>query len=123
MNLSVPSAAQLAAFGRHIASYAAGAVTVGVGLHFLTPDQGTQIGTALAGIVNGVESIVGGMASLIAIGSGLYAAWTASRTRQAAAIGADGSTIVNALPDGKASVLMNDPAMASAALAGQKKAA
>lgn len=123
MNLSLPSTAQLAAFGRHVASYTAGAVTVGVGLHFLTPDQGSQIGTALSGIINGVESIAGGMASLVAIGSGLYAGWTASRSRQAAAIGADPSTVVNALPDGRATVMLNNTAMASAALAGQKKAA
>lgn len=122
MNISLPSAAQLAAFGRHVASYAAGAITVGVGLHFLTADQGTQISTAVAGIVNGVESIVGGVASLIAIGSGLYAAWTASRTSQAAAIGANRSTVVNAAAGGKATVTLNDPVMAKAALEAQRKA-
>jgi hypothetical protein len=89
MNLSLPTGAQLAAFGRHVASYAAGAVTVGVGLHFLTPDQGTQIGNAVTGIVNGVESIVGGVVTLVSIGAGLYAAWTASPTSQVKAVAAN----------------------------------
>lgn len=121
MNLSLPSLAQLAAFGRHVATYAAGAVTVGIGLHILTPDQGSQIGSAVTGILNGVASIAGGLASLVAIGSGLYAAWTASGTKQAAAIGADKRTLVNAGPNGTATVTL-PPDMAAAALNAQKKA-
>jgi hypothetical protein len=86
MDLSFPTGAQVAAFSRHIATFAAGAVTVGVGLHFISPDQGTQIGNAVSGIINGVESIIGGIATLIAIGSGVYAAWTASPTSQIKAV-------------------------------------
>jgi hypothetical protein len=123
MNISLPTRGQLAAFGRHIASYAAGAVTVGVGLHFLSPDQGSQISSALTGIINGVESIVGGVATLASIFAGLYAAWTASPTSQAAAIGASPSSLVQPAPGGKATVTINDPAMASAALDAQKKSA
>lgn len=122
MNLSLPSARQFASFGRHIVSYAAGAVTVGVGLHFLSPDQGSQVGNAITGIVNGVESIVGGVATLVAVGSGLYATWTASNAGQAAAIGANPATEVVPGPNGTATVTL-PPAMASAALDAQKKAA
>lgn len=121
MKLSLPSARQFAAFGRHIVSYAAGAVTVGVGLHFISPDQGSQIGNAVNGIINGVESIVGGVTTLVAVASGLYATWTASRASNAAAIGSDSQTTVTPGPNGTATVTL-PPAMATAALAAQQKA-
>lgn len=121
MKLALPSTRQLAAFGRHIVSYAAGAVTVGVGLHLLSPDQGSQIGNAVTGIVNGVESILGGVASLVAIGSGLYATWTATRASNAAAIGGDSKTLVQPGPNGTATVTL-PPDMAKAALDAQRKA-
>jgi hypothetical protein len=122
MKLSFPTGAQVAAFGRHVASYAAGAVTVAVGLHFISPDQGSQIGDAIKGIINGVASIVGGVATLLSIGAGLYASWTASPSSQASAIGASTSTEVKSAPGGIAVVTIRDPAMASAAIAADKKA-
>lgn len=89
MKLSFPTGAQVAAFGRHIVSYAAGAATVGVATHFLNPDQGSQLTSAIGNIISGVNSIVGGAATLIALGSGLYAAWTASPTAQVNAAAAN----------------------------------
>jgi hypothetical protein len=89
MNLSFPTGAQLAAFGRHVVTYGAGAVTAGVAIHFLTPDQGSQITASLSNIVSGVNSIVGGVATLVAVFSGLYAAWTASPSSQIKAVAAN----------------------------------
>jgi hypothetical protein len=123
MNISFPTKAQFASFGRHVVSYAAGAVTVAVGLHFVTPDQGTQLGDAVKGIASGVASIYGGVSTLFSIGTALYAAWTASPSNQAAAIGANPSTLVQPASNGTATVTLKNPAMASAALDAQKKAA
>jgi hypothetical protein len=109
MNISFPTGAQLAAFGRHVVSYGAGAVTAGVAIHFLSPDQGSQITQALTGIVNGVNSIVGGVATLIAVGSGIYAAWTASPSSQIKAVAKNpdvskviaAPTVANSIPSNK----------------------
>lgn len=121
MKLSLPSRTQLAAFCRHVVSYGAGAATAGVAVHLLAPDQGSQITAGLTSIVSGINSIVGGVATLIAVFSGIYAAYTASGARQAAAIGADKRTLVNAGPNGTATVTL-PPDMAAAALNAQKKA-
>ena len=122
MKLSIPTGAQVAAFGRHVASYAAGAVTVAVGLHFISPEQGSQIGDAINGIINGVASIGGAVATLLSIGAGLYASWTASPSSQAASIGASSATSVEPRSNGTAVVIIKDPAMAAAAVAAQQKA-
>lgn len=109
MNLSFPTGAQLAAFGRHIVSYAAGAATAGVAIHFLTPDQGSQLTAGITNIVNGVDSIVGGVATLVAVGSALYAAWTASPKSQIKAVAANpdvskviaAPAVANSIPSNK----------------------
>lgn len=109
MNLSFPTGAQLAAFGRHIVSYSAGAVTFGVAVHFLTPDQSNQIMGAVGAIASGVQSIYGGVATLVAIGAGFYAAWTASPSSQIKAVAANpdvskviaAPAVANAIPSNK----------------------
>jgi hypothetical protein len=121
MKLTLPTWAQVAAFARHIPTYVAGAVTAAVGLHFVTAAQGNDITTAVNAIVSGVESITGGVITLVAIASGLYAAYTASPAKQAAALGANSRTLVNSGPNGTATITV-PPEMASAALAAQKKA-
>jgi hypothetical protein len=84
----VPSLAVVEAFGRHVPSYIAGAVTMAVGFAVVTPDQGHQIGDALTAIYNGVTSIAGGVSTLVAVGSGLYAGWTATHASQIKAVAA-----------------------------------
>jgi hypothetical protein len=75
---------------------------------------------ALGTVVNDVVILIGALLPILAAIKGVS---TSSSTGQAAAIGANPSTIVNAAPGGKATVTINDPAMASAALDAQKKAA
>lgn len=89
MNLSLPTGAQWSAFGRHVVSYGAGVATVAVGIHFLNPDQGTQLSTALKQLVDGLTTTFGAISTLIALGSGLYASWTASPTSQIKAVAAN----------------------------------
>ena len=90
MNISqfVPSLSVVEAFGRHVPSYIAGAVTMAVGFAVITPDQGHQIGDALTAIYNGITSIAGGVSTLVAVGSGLYAGWTATHASQIKAVAA-----------------------------------
>jgi hypothetical protein len=74
---------------------------------------------ALGTVVNDVVILIAALAPILAAIKGIS---SSSAAGQAAAIGANSSTIVNAAPGGKATVLINDPAMASAALDAQKKA-
>jgi len=81
-----------------------------------------QIKTAIAAfgtIVNDGVVLIGALLPIIAAAKGVS---TSSSTGQAAAIGANPATIVNPNPDGSATVTL-PPAMASAALDAQKKAA
>lgn len=104
MQLSLPTPDMMAAFGRHVVSYAAGAITVGVGFHVLSSDQGNSLGTAIGQVVSGVETTMGGLATIFSLGAGLYAAWTASPVSQA-------KSLVRAVPG---TTIMTDPAIAAA---------
>lgn len=89
MRLSIPTPDMMAAFGRHVISYAAGAITIGVGVHILSPDQGSSIGTALGQVVSGLTTAAGGIATLASIGAALYAAWTSTKNAQIAAVNSE----------------------------------
>lgn len=89
MTFALPTLAQASAFGRHVVSYVAGAITVGVAFHFVSPDQGTQLTTGITQIVNGIETTVGGIATVASVGAALYAAWTASPRQQLLAVAAN----------------------------------
>lgn len=86
MNLPKITASQFYAFGRHVVSYAMGAVTVAVALNFVTGDQGTALSTAVTQIVSGVQSIAGGVATIVSVITAIYAARSASPTNQIAAV-------------------------------------
>lgn len=105
---------QWTAFGRHVVSYAAGAATMAVGLggvavtmHAITADQATQLGTAFQALAEGIKTIVGAVATIASVGAGVWAAYTASKGSQAAALAKDPGTIV-----------VTDPATAKAVPAG-----
>lgn len=70
---------QLKAAGRHLASYAAGGVTVLVAWHFLSPVQGTDITTSLNSISSGIEQVIKGITGLLAVLTPIYTAWRASK--------------------------------------------
>lgn len=74
---------------------------------------------ALGAIVNDVVIFLAALAPILAAAKGIS---TSSDAGQAAAIGANSKTLVNANPDGSATVTI-PPHMASAALDAQKKAA
>lgn len=77
------------AFGRNAVSYTAGAITAAAALHLLTPEQTKDLTTALGQIVNGFTTLAGGVATFVAFGSSLYAAFSATRTNRLNALAAD----------------------------------
>jgi len=106
--MNLPTMGQASAFGRHVVSYAMGAVTMAVAFHAISNQDGTSITGAIGQIVNGVTSIAGGVSTLIAVGSGIWAAWTASPLRQLLAVAANpdvskvvAPTIADAVPSNK----------------------
>lgn len=86
MQIKMPTLGQTTAFGRHVVSYAMGAVTMAAALHVVNDGQASSLTTAITQIVNGVTSIAGGVATLISVGAGLYAAWSASPLSQLLAV-------------------------------------
>lgn len=86
--MNMPTMGQAAAFGRHVVSYSAGAITMLAGLHVISAGDATTISTSINQISSGVAQIAAGLAPLIAIGSAWYASWTASRKSQIAAVNA-----------------------------------
>jgi hypothetical protein len=103
---------------------------------------GTVVATAFAifglqakGIsLDQIKAAIGALGAtvndLVVLASLLYPVYTsikgylaASGKGQAEAIGANPKALVNAAPNGKAIITITDPAMATAALEGQRKAA
>jgi len=82
-------------------------------------DQVKAAIAALGTVVNDVVILIAALAPVIAALKGIK---SSSDTGQAAAIGTNSKTLVNANPDGSATVTL-PPDMASAALDAQKKAA
>jgi len=80
--MNLPTTAQAAAFGRHVLSYSMGAITAAAALHVVDGGQASSLTTAVNQIATGVTSIAGGVATLVSVGAGLYAAWSASPLRQ-----------------------------------------
>jgi hypothetical protein len=87
--MNLPTLAQASAFGRHVVSYAMGATTMLVAIHILNGDQGASVAGAIQQIASGITSIAGGVATLISIGTGIWAAWTASPKQQLLAVAAN----------------------------------
>jgi len=94
VTISMPSSASLVSIGRHVVSYAMGAVTMAAGLHFVSSDQAESITAAIHQIASGLTSIYGGMSTLIAIGSGLWAAYRVSLSAQKATVAAVPGTMI-----------------------------
>lgn len=99
------NAAQVAAFGRHVLSFALGGVSAAAALHVVAPDDAASISGALNQIAAGVSSLVAGVSTLVAIGTGIYAAWTASSKSQLLAVAANPAV---------KSVVVSTPALADA---------
>jgi hypothetical protein len=84
--MNLPSGAQVAAFGRHVATFAAGGATLLATMNIVSAGDATTIAHSVDQISAGVAQIAAGVAPLVAIGSGLWAAWTASQRKQIQAV-------------------------------------
>ena len=84
--MNLPSTAQVAAFGRHVVSYAMGAVTVLAATHVASPDQTQSATDAIKQISEGVAAVISGGSTLIALGSAFWAVITASLKSQIASV-------------------------------------
>lgn len=69
---------QYKAAGKHVASYAAGGVTVAIAFGVLTSSQGADANTDVNSIIDGIESVVKGITGLVAIATPFYTAWMAA---------------------------------------------
>ena len=87
MNLTIPP--PVAAFGRHVLSYSMGAVTAAAALHVVSSSDAQNLGNALTQISTGVQTIMGGLATITSFGMGLYASWSATKTSQLKAVAAN----------------------------------
>ena len=76
--MQMPNEGQLIAFGRHVVSYSMGGITVGVMFHVLSKGQAGDASDAITQISSGVGSILAGFTTLIAVASGVWAAWKKS---------------------------------------------
>jgi len=83
---------QVNSFMRHIYTVAGAIAAVVGGASFMDPHAVQTVLTAVHQIGDGVVSIATGVAALVPIASGLYAAWTASHTNKLVAIAADPQT-------------------------------
>lgn len=86
--MDMPNSSQLAAMGRHIVTYAAGGITVAATLHVISAGDASALTNSITQISNGVAEIALGLGPIIALASGAFAAWTASRKSQVAAVNA-----------------------------------
>lgn len=69
---------QAKAAGKHVASYAAGGVTVAVAFHFLSPTQGGDLSQNIGLVTDGVTKIATGIAGIIAVLAPVYTALKAA---------------------------------------------
>ena len=103
--MNLPNQAMVAAFGRHVVSYAMGALTFAAMTNVITSDQANVLTAAVSQIAHGVGDVAAGLAPIVSIVVGIYASRTASPASQLIAV---------ANNPGVSRVVMNDPAAAGA---------
>ena len=74
MQVTMPDKAQVIAFGRHVVSYSAGALSAGVLLHVISQGDATSAGNAITQISTGIGSIIAGVTTLVSVAMGIWAA-------------------------------------------------
>ena len=84
--MELPNSNQVAAAGRHALTFAMGALSAAATLHVISSGDATTLANSLNQISTGVTEIAAGVAPIVAIVSAWYAAWSASRKSQIAAI-------------------------------------
>jgi hypothetical protein len=116
----LPSQAQVNTAGRYATAIAGTAFAIfGLQAKGISLDQIKTVISALGTVVNDTVILIGAAGTVYAAVKGIS---TSSNSGQAAAIGANKSTIVQPAAGGTATVTITDPAMASAALTAQKNA-
>jgi Flp pilus assembly protein TadG len=113
--MNMPTQAQFAAAGRHALTFSMGATAAVAALHVISGDQASTITTSVTQIGNGVAQIATGLAPLIALATGAYAAWTASRKSQIAAVNDDKTNGVKVVSETSPSPQINAPIIPPAA--------
>ena len=76
--MNLPTQDQVLASGRHVVTFAAGGVTTFAALHLITGGDADSAIKALNLIGHGFSEIIAGGGTLIAIGSGIFAALSAN---------------------------------------------
>jgi hypothetical protein len=109
MQISMPTSAQVNAFGRHVVSYSMGAVSMAVLFHVASPGDGQTATAAISQIVDGLKSVIAGATTLISFGMGIYAAFTAGPSAQIAAVAKSAFTP----PEVKQAIAATVPAVAA----------
>ena len=107
--MQLPSQAQIAAVGRHVLTFSMGMTAAAAALHVVSSDQASTITTSVTQIGNGIAEIATGLAPLIALATGAYAAWTASRKSQIAAVNNDPGNGVKVVAETAAAPQVNAP--------------
>lgn len=86
--MQMPSQGQVYAAGRHVLTASVAIVGTLATMHLLSADDAGKITDAFSQIGSGLASVATGVTTLVGIGSAFYAALTASRSHQIAAVGA-----------------------------------
>lgn len=86
--MNLPNQLQVNAAGRHILSYAMGAVSALAAIHVISAGDAATLTSSFSKISTGVSEIAAGMAPIIALVSTWYAAWAQSHTAHIAAVNA-----------------------------------
>lgn len=118
--MNLPTQAQVNTAGRYAGAVIGTAFTIfGLQAKGISLDQVNALIGALGTVVNDAVIVIGMLMPLYVTVKGIV---SSSSTGQAAALGANKKTIVNPGDNGKAIITVLDPAMAKAALEGQRKA-
>lgn len=97
--MNFPNQAQIAAFGRHVLTFAAGGVTFAATLHLITSDQASTISDSLNHIATGITQIVIGVGPLVALVSAAYSAISAGDKARLASVAKIPDTTVVTTPN------------------------
>ena len=100
---------QLQAAGKHVASYAAGGVSVFVALHFISPPQGLEATESINSIVDGLTQVGKGIAGLAAVVVPIYTSWRAAHNASPAQQVEHVVQQLNASPGTQAANAIADP--------------
>jgi len=107
--MQIPSYSTVAAIGRHVLTAAGSVVATLAFLHLVSGDQAAKVTDALSQIGTGLASLAEGIGTLVGVGSALYAGYTATKSKQIAAVAAmpdvqkivTTSAVANASPSDK----------------------